>query len=427
MEPMNELLLLLCYTFAIHLVLQKASFFEEANLSRPLLSFFFVLKIGVGLFYGWLYQYYFKEGDTYLFLSEAKALYAYWTVAGAEVYEYPPWAIFWKDFGTYAFIHVQALVQPFTWGYYSLHIVLTAWLGTLGGLVIFRALSPLMLGVKSGLLAGLIFGLPSVLFWTSGLHKDSLIYLSLAFILYGLSHRLRLGHFHTCLYGGLALMLLFRPYLLALLLPCLLGFVLCLRFPQRHPLVSYLWIYGLMVLGLGLVEWFYPNYGPLSFLAGRQRLFNLEAGGSNLEHFGDLGEGGWWYVLKSLPWALVKVLARPFLWECQDFLQLMAAIEVLICLTVLGIWAFARRGVAQDLGPLGYFMLFYALSNLVLVGLLVSNLGTIVRYRSLALGLLVWVAASTFQWLRQPWAMEVKKRGRPLQKLPLPMEGTSQP
>jgi hypothetical protein len=49
---------------------------------------------------------------------------------------------------------------------------------------------------------------------------------------------------------------------------------------------------------------------------------------------------------------------------------------------------------------MSYFLFFYAVGNLLLIGLLVSNVGTIVRYRAIALAFLSVVILQAFNYIR---------------------------
>jgi hypothetical protein len=67
---------------------------------------------------------------------------------------------------------------------------------------------------------------------------------------------------------------------------------------------------------------------------------------------------------------------------------------------IFAIFSISFRRTESKANPLSYFIFFYAASNLLLVGLLVSNVGTIVRYRSIALSLLFVVALQAFDFIK---------------------------
>ena len=104
-------------------------------------------------------------------------------------------------------------------------------------------------------------------------------------------------------------------------------------------------------------------------------------------------------LISQLPVATLNVCFRPFIWDCNDLLQYVAAIEIII-FWVFVIVSFPYRKIEKAANPLSYFLFFYAVSNLLLIGLLVSNVGTIVRYRSIALSLLFVVVLQAFDYIK---------------------------
>jgi cell division protein FtsL len=59
-----------------------------------------------------------------------------------------------------------------------------------------------------------------------------------------------------------------------------------------------------------------------------------------------------------------------------------------------------KRKTERKVNLISYFIFFYAAINLLLIGLLVSNVGTIVRYRSIALSLLFVVVLQAFDLIK---------------------------
>ena len=88
------------------------------------------------------------------------------------------------------------------------------------------------------------------------------------------------------------------------------------------------------------------------------------------------------------PMASINVIGRPFIWECQDFLQVLACLEIMCFLGLILFALVLKRKSVQAPNLLLKFIIVYSLCNLLLIGLLVPNAGTIVRYRSISLGLL---------------------------------------
>jgi hypothetical protein len=159
-----------------------------------------------------------------------------------------------------------------------------------------------------------------------------------------------------------------------------------LRFPNRV-LPSYIASYGLSFIGVFLVTKFVFGIGLFEILATQQANFLAESGNSSIPNTSPF-DPSIWGVISTIPIAVVNVLGQPFLWETKDFLQLIASLEILCFLGMVVFVFFLRKQPTTAPNLLLHFIVAYTLTNLLLVGLLVSNIGTIVRYRAIALGLL---------------------------------------
>ena len=419
---MTTSLVLLVYSLLFVVWMSQSRFFRTSGLSFRFLLLVFASKLAAGLLYGYLHHHYFQGGDTFVYLQESVDLARSWTQApgyypwGAlqgqpppdipQAYSYPDGKEVLRNLGTYTLIHCHALLQPFTQGQYILHLFFVAVLGLYASLILYKALRQDG-RIPSNILSYVLFFMPSVLFWTSGLHKEVMIYLGFAFVIRALVQAKTQSNFWWNLALGLIIIGLFRHYLLFLLAPALSAYFFSQRRPEEpfilgHYLKVYALFFGLLVLADVLIT----DYAFLGALNHKRALFLAEEGGSKLLEVAELPTryADW---LAFMPEALINVTCRPLIWDCQDILQLCAALEIL---GVWGLfaWNWRLKSSPPGINNLGHFLLFYALSNLLLVGLLVGNVGTIVRYRAIALGFLVLVLSPALQGLRR------KKLAKPL-------------
>lgn len=391
-------ILLILYIVVFCWWIKSSSFFEIQGLSRTLIGCIFISKIVAGLLYGFIHLSYFNQGDTFLYLSESNLIgqtftsypsYYIKSILGlatplppTEVFTYPDSAIFWKSLGSYVLVHLHALLYPVTMGYYELHIFFIAILGLFAGLNFYKVFKDI-LNLPHFVILLLCFGMPSLTFWSSGLHKDAYVYFGLSLVIMGLWERQKQAAFSKKLLLGLFIIALARYYLIALLIPALFGYWLTLRAPQ-HKWKIYAAVYtmsiGAAFLGFKLLL----GIDLFQVLSNQQADFLTEVGNSSIKNIEPLAPSltG---VLRMLPIAVINVLGRPFLWECKDFLQLLASIEILSFLALVLFAFFAKKQHPAQPNPLIFFMFVYAVSNLMLVGLLVANTGTIVRYRAIPL------------------------------------------
>lgn len=408
-------LLLIVYSCLATLWIMKGRSFKQWGISPKLILMLFFLRLGLGAIYGQLHLEYFDAGDTFLYFEEsqliAQTIWPYWdyyweswtgqapVLPAAEVYLYPDWSFIQRDFGTYALVHIHAIPQFFSAGSYFLHGFFVAFLGLFASLNFYWVLNRHM-QLPPRLLQIACFFMPSMLFWTSGLHKDVWVYLSISGLFLGLDAYYRQLWKRAFCFLGLALLGLavFRTYLLGLAFPALTAASLLPFFFKNRPVRAYLSVYALLGLGLFALE-MTGYFSPLQLLANRQGAFLAEKGGSVISE-ATSWQPNFFSFFAYLPKALFNVCFRPLIWNVKDSLQLAAALEIL-SFWLLFFLGLNKGRTPQKRSPIFYFMFFYALSNLLLIGLLVVNLGTIVRYRSIALHFLVILLLQSFRLIHQ--------------------------
>ncbi|MCH2045286.1 MAG: hypothetical protein MK212_14315 [Saprospiraceae bacterium] len=389
--------LLILYTTIFYFgVLKRLSFFQVNGLPPIFIFFIFCTKLVVGISYGLIYQNYFNGGDTFLYFKDSQLIhntflqypdYYIASLLGLDpdipndrVFTYPSSHLFWKDLGTYVFIHICAFIHIFTFGYYSLHIFWIALLSLIGNIYFYRfvwdrvTFPPLLLVV-------ILFFTPSILFWTSGLHKEVFIYLGLGWLLYGLKKFENHSNSFRFIFFGLLTIGLFRSYLLGICLPFLISFFM-IKNQKTFVFAKFLtWSTCLILIGFGISSIVFEN-GLLGVFSQKQAEFLAEKGNSDLTTT-PINIASLWEILLELPKVLFHTTIQPLLWECKNIWQYLASFEA-IGIFSFGIFTlFKQRFKKFEWNRSLYFILFYTLSNLVVIGLLVDNTGAIVRYRSI--------------------------------------------
>jgi hypothetical protein len=374
------------------------------GLSRNFVCFIFLSKIIVGLVYGLIHYNYFQGGDTFLYLEESSLLGSTFLshpnyylgsllgwdviVPNASVFTYPSSALFWKDLGTYSLVHIHAILYPLTFGHYHLHIFFIALLGLFASLNFYTVFRQILDLPKTALILCCFF-LPSLTFWTAGLHKDVYVYFGLSlFLLSLLELQQQKQSIKTVLKLCTAIFIIgiIRHYLLVLLLPATLAYLSTLYYSKRI-WATYLMVYSLFIGAVFIVVQFIFGIAVFDILVQQQTAFLAETGGSSIPDVAPLSPtlGS---MVRMVPVAFVNVLGRPFLWECKDFLQVLASFEILSFLVLIVTSLSLKKEAIKSPNPLIHFIVAYSITNLLLVGLLVSNIGTIARYRAIALGIL---------------------------------------
>ena len=150
----------------------------------------------------------------------------------------------------------------------------------------------------------------------------------------------------------------------------------------------------MLFLGV-LLAFFIIEAAHISFLeklVWKQREFISEWG--NLDIDLPILEPTWLSLVEKIPLALKNALLQPFLGQHKGIVLLSMGLEPIS----IGAWTlflgsslFLKKNTENEsfaLSPISYFLITYCLLNLILVGLLTANIGTLVRYRTVALSLI---------------------------------------
>lgn len=412
-------LLLSFYTLIFIFLLHNKYIWKrlDVGFNRKLLSLIFVFKIMIGLLYGFIHFHYFNKGDTFLFLKETNLIATtFWdhfkyyiraffclevVVPQAEVFLYPSIDIYLKDFGSYFLVHLHAIIYPLTRGYFELNVFFLSIVSLISSLNIYAVFKRIF-NMREVLLVLCSFCLPSLSFWTAGLHKDAYVFLGISFLFRGLLELQDGRNFKTIskVIFGLLIVIVFRNYLFLLLLPSIIAYLSIINTSEKQ-FVKFLMVYLSNWIIMFLTFFIVSDYSLMEILIERQAEFLLAKGSSSFDSIEKL-DVSFWGTISQIPLALLNVISRPLMWECKDFLQFLASLEVLFFILIAIVSVIGGRHKFKQLNILIYPIIFYCLSNIILIGLLVSNVGTIVRYRSISLGLLftviVFLNARLFQF-----------------------------
>lgn len=255
---------------------------------------------------------------------------------------------------------------------------------------------------------------PSVVFWSSGLIKEAFALAGLGYIFLGV-HRLMAGRrwaWALVVAGGL-LIAVVKPYILfSFVLSAAMWYYWArssmpgaLEIRPFHLVVGAI----LAVVGLTLLGTVFPNFALSSVgeAAGKQREVSLTIeAGSNF----NIGASGDRSVLGQLgyaPVALLTTLFRPTLFEVNNPVMFVNALEttVLTWLLAASVWRRGWRGLwaVVSATPVLMFCLVFTVSLGVGVGLTSTNLGTLSRYR---IPLMPFFAVLVLVWTRSASAAE---------------------
>ncbi len=373
--------------------------------SAPLVRFYFfslVLKLVSGLALGVLYHFYFRLGDTLAFDSAAIAMA---DLALTKPYSYVQ-LLFTSSISEPHIDIAQFLHQPRSLllsKLLSLAYILSGsnyWISSLyfsffsfiGFWHLSNAIARYFPGLgKASFIAFLLF--PSVVFWSSGVIKESLatgaICLALGYYLELFKERNYSLLPVAILLLSLALAYGLKYYYFIFLIPPLASNLFVqtlsskLQLRNNDLLKTALWVLVLGTITLS-ASFVHPNFyisRIAEVVSSHHDQFVAKSDPEDIIHYNDLSpEIG--RVLANAPLALISSLYRPLPWEANGMMKLSAALEnvLLLSLTILCLFYWKSWRVRNSL-LLVYSLAFYVFAMATFLALSAPNFGTLARYR----------------------------------------------
>lgn len=408
-------LLTIVYGLVIIAWMLRARYFRLKGLPYGSAAALFVVKTLLAALYLWVYQHYYGGGDTMLYLQDGQIIYdTLYTDPKAflmlcfgpsDLAEVPNLIAtqveamgFWHDTGHYMVVRSIALMNLISFGVPMVNYMLMALLSSLGLIFIYKALC--LMTTPGRWLQLAVLGIPSVLFWTSGLHKEGLVlFFAGAFITDGtklLKGDIKPLWIFGCIVG-FGMLFLVRDFVAILMIPAVLALLLARRIPQ-YSWAVFLAVYTITVL-LGIYVPLPSSGNYLDLILTKQNQFRALQGGST-ELTVQALQASPISLITNLPGALYRALISPVELIQGSWPQMLSAIETLGLLGML-LFAILKKNYRTALkDPYAMTFLFMGISLLLLIGYIVPNIGAIVRYRSIALlflliGMLIHVKPRT--------------------------------
>lgn len=234
--------------------------------------------------------------------------------------------------------------------------------------------------------------LPSVVFWSAGLIKESLamgclFFLTGIFLQIWFREKIRWTNW---IIVPLAVWLLWnlKYYFAAIFFLVIMTNILFRFVSNRFKIEgdakeTVIWLL-LLLVPLVVISQLHPNFYPHRFLdvvVENYQEFSRLTAPEDLIEFHDL-EPRASSLLLNTPWALVSGFFRPFLWEAGNALQSIASVEnfLLLFLSFTGLYHF-RSAMASSHRILVISLLVYITVLCIFITLSTPNFGTLSRYR----------------------------------------------
>jgi len=408
--------------FAVYLILLcwlllRTPFIKKAGINPKLVAALFLFKVVAGIAIGWVSLHFYGTGNDYWDVNteawkEYQLLFSapgtYFTNIFTSDYPggysgiFSSFDSFWNDLKGNIIIKLVSVFNLFSRGDYYVNSLFFNFLVFFGHVALYRVFTKVYPGRPVLVIIG-CFLLPSMLYFSSGIHKDGIVFLMLAILIYCVYHSLQEKRFTKkrllLIFISLILLFLVRHFLLIALVPALSGWIISVKLQQpaaRTFAIVYL-VSGILFFTVGSLS---NKINPLEIIVEKQTEYlklpksetqiNLTPLDPDLKSF-----------TANAPQALNHLLLRPYLWELPVKSLLPLNIELALYQLLLLLFLFFRRkGTNAANIPFIYFAILFTMTLFLLTGYIVPNLGSIVRYRSLYLPLIITPLLCSIDWSR---------------------------
>ena len=370
------------------------------------------VKIVGALAVGFLYQYYYRGGDTFNYhtfgsriIWEAftedptKGLSLIFDPYCYSLPEYSSRIIFFGDPSSFFVVRVAALFDIITFSAYSATAIIFAFMSFIGMWFMFLAFYERYPHLKRQLAFCILF-IPSVVVWGSGLLKDTLVIGALGFATYGIGRVFidrRPGVLWIfMLLLSLSLIFAVKKYVLLCFLPTVLLWVYwgnlqkiksrmvqIMLVPVVIAVIVVSGIFAIIKVGENDKRYAIDKIAETAAITAYDIGFYSGKNAGSGYSLGEL-DGSFGGMLSLFPQAVNVSLFRPYLWEVRNPLMLLSAIEsfAFLIITAFMLLRHPLKFFSALLrSPTVMFCLVFSIIFAFAVGASTYNFGTLSRYR----------------------------------------------
>ncbi len=334
----------------------------------------------------------------------------------------------WRDPNSIFVARVMAPLMLLTYKSFLLSTILAALIGFSGLWKLYLVFCKIYPGMEKKFAIAILY-FPSVLFWSSGILKDTLTIAAVGWIVYSFYNFAILRKFKIkyilALVVACVVIINIKSYIFAALLP---GILVWLFFNQlssiKSGVLKFVVAPVLVVLVLGGFSLIMSNlagamgtYGDVDKSLQKAQVIqeDLKRSEQYGENYYDIGkfEATPVGVLKKAPIAIVSGIFRPFIWEARNPFVLLAALESMFLMGLI-LYVIFKAGLITFFkyifnDPLLIFAFSFILIFGFGVGLATANFGALVRYK---IPMLPFFVASLFVLIDKSKNKEGNKVGR---------------
>ncbi len=418
-----DYLLFILYLLLFCWLITRLNFFKNSGIASNVLIILFLIRMASGFLNSYINLYHYAVSDVTEFHKQGLIEYdllfhnpreyltnifhnSYTTYSGfLETTD-----SFWNDLRTNIISKILSIFDVFSHRNFYINTLFFNFLMFFGAIYFYRVFIKAFPCYKSALIT-CVFLLPSLVYFTSGVHRDGFIYLSLSIIIYNVYYMLENKTFHLqkmlATIVCLCFIFLLRNFVFITLVPALAAWIIAIRFP-RHSLTIFISLYTAMAGLFFLSGTISPRFDLPADVSSRQIAFiKISKLGASTININPLYPN-FRSFLNNAPQALNHSLMRPYLTEKFTLLYFPVAVEIFIYEILFALFIFFKR--SNLLGPFYYFCIFFSLSMFLLIGYTIPIIGAIARYRSIYFPFLIVPLICFTDWTKIKNSVYIKKK-----------------
>ncbi len=395
--------LYLVYFLLLCMFIRQSSFFKDEHLKPNTLTAFFGIKVVAGIALTLIYTYYYTDkskADIYRYFEDSTIVSqllfshpaAWWSAMTGIQIENPE--VFKHLIPTQYFSHPAAdpatnnsllirthSILNYLSGYnIYINTLFFSFVSFVGSFLLYRFFTRFPV-YEPVLIAVPFFLFPSVLFWSSGALKESVLFFALGLFMYPLRKPYNLKNLLLQLLA-IAILLQTKSYVAFFLVLCtFIALPILLRDKTEKRVAAVL-----LVLLIGGTAYWAAQNNLCDILIEKRNEFSALA---RAEHAGSsidtpILSGGCNSLLSQVPGSLLQSVFAPFIWSFKNSFEFAFAIENTFLFLVLALSLSRRTKAYSPPIIVAALCILFALLNYLLIGLTVPVIGAIVHYRILA-------------------------------------------
>lgn len=407
------------FLFAIYLIffcwlITRVRFFKKSGLSNQWLIGLFLLKVAAGIAYGWFFTTipdYKNSADTWKFfyqgIADKQLLFSnplkYFTSIIDNPYGkqfshlFSSANSYWNDLKHIYMVRIVSIFNIYSGSRYFVNVIFFSFITFYGPIAFVRIMNDVFPN-KLRLITISTFLFPSFLFWSSGVHKDGIVFTLLSLAIYIFFFALKEKKLSVkSLIQVLILITLIFPVRNHVVLACIPGFIawwLAEKYFQKKwiAFVIVTIVFGAVFFGGKYIN---PKLNlPISIVIKNKDFHRL--GGNSILPQREL-QPTLMSFIKNGPQALNHVLVRPYITEIFSPFYFLSAVEILFIWILVSIWFFRYTDNPYKHSVV-MFLFLISMVLLLLTGYIVPQIGGIVRYRAIFFPFILVPLIATIDW-----------------------------